>query len=63
MSTKERHITGGFARAGVYAARTFVRICRCVARPSLCEPPPSQSRWDVVRNRRQHGTADNEVEN
>jgi len=33
-------------------ARTFVLIFKRVARPNLCEPPPSQSRHPVVRNRR-----------
>jgi len=31
--------TSGFARAGVYAADTFVLIFKRVARPSICETP------------------------
>jgi hypothetical protein len=34
-------------------ARTFVLIFKCVARPNFCEPPPSQSRHHVRRQRRE----------
>lgn len=33
---------------GYMSARTFVRICKCISRPSFCEPPPSQSRRHVM---------------
>ena len=35
---------------GCMPARTFVLIFKGVARPNLCEPPPSQSRHHVVGN-------------
>jgi len=41
------------ASGGVCPQTVFVRICKFIARPNLCEPPPAWSRQDVVRNRRQ----------
>ena len=45
---------------GGMPAETFVRICKCIARRTLSEPPPSAKPQDI-RSGRQRGVNDRET--
>jgi len=48
--------------SGISPAETAVRIWKLLPRTSVSEAATSQSRWDVMRNRRQ-SAVENDVKN